>query len=48
MGHNLLHGRMAFVGETPWHGLDKKVPASVTAAELCRAAGLDWAVRPAV
>jgi phage/plasmid-like protein (TIGR03299 family) len=35
---------MAYVGETPWHRLGKTVPGSVTAEELCRAAGLNWSV----
>lgn len=45
MGHNLFHGRMAFVDEAPWHGLGKRVPESITTQELCVAAGLDWSVR---
>lgn len=40
---------MAYVGQTPWHGQGKRVPAEVTAKEMIRAAGLDWLVekRPA-
>src|SRR6516225_1161495 len=49
MPHNLFEGRMAFVGEVPWHGLGTAVPSSVTAAEMIDAAGLAWkvTVRPA-
>lgn len=45
MAHNLFGDRMAFVGETPWHGLGKQVTETVTAAEMCNAAGLTWSVR---
>ena len=45
MAHNLLRGRMAYVGEVPWHGLGKAVASTVTAKEMCEAAGLDWKVR---
>lgn len=40
---------IAYVGEVPWHGLGKPVPPTVRAAEMIRAAGLDWRVemRPA-
>jgi phage/plasmid-like protein (TIGR03299 family) len=44
MPHNLFKGRMAFVGEVPWHGLGTSVPPSVTAAEMIEAAGLAWKV----
>jgi phage/plasmid-like protein (TIGR03299 family) len=44
MPHNLFMGRMAFVGEVPWHGLGTSVSASVTAAEMVEAANLGWAV----
>jgi hypothetical protein len=44
MPHGLLHGRMAFDDETPWHGLGTQVPAGVTAAEMIKAAHLDWQV----
>lgn len=45
MGHNLFQGRMAFVGETPWHRLGTKVPESIGAKDMCSAAGLDWSVQ---
>ena len=40
---------MAYAGEKPWHDLGSKVPATVKAAEMIRAAGLDWEIqkRPA-
>jgi len=40
---------MAYYGEVPWHGLGKRVPKNVTAAEMIHAADLDWEVelRPA-
>src|SRR6266851_4345097 len=49
MAHNLHNGRMAYVGETPWHELGRKVPPTVSASEMIGAAGLAWKVdaRPA-
>ena len=44
MGHNLLNNTMAFVGKQPWHGLGCPVAPNVSAAEMCRQAGLDWQV----
>jgi phage/plasmid-like protein (TIGR03299 family) len=35
---------MAYVGETPWHGLGKAVPADVSPSQMLKAAGLDWQV----
>ena len=35
---------MAYVGETPWHGLGKRVPADVSPQQMLEAAGLDWTV----
>lgn len=45
MAHNLKNNQMAWVDEAPWHGLGKNVPPTVTAREMCSAAGLEWAVR---
>ena len=35
---------MAYVGETPWHGLGKRVPADVSPEQMLDAAGLNWDV----
>jgi hypothetical protein len=35
---------MAFVGETPWHGLGKRVPNDVSPQQMLKAANLDWTV----
>ena len=35
---------MAYAGETPWHGLGKKVPADLSPEQMLEAAGLDWEV----
>jgi len=48
MAHNLeiINGQaqMAYVGETPWHGLGTKVPHDLTPEQMLKAAGLDWTV----
>lgn len=36
---------MAYAGETPWHGLGRKVSDCLTPEEMLVAAGLDWEVR---
>jgi phage/plasmid-like protein (TIGR03299 family) len=35
---------MAYAGETPWHGLGKKVSNKLSPDEMLKAAGLDWSV----
>ncbi len=45
MAHNLLQDTMAFVGAPAWHGLGRRVPSCVSAAEMIQAANLDWKVR---
>lgn len=48
MAHNIemVDGiaQMAYVGEVPWHGLGKQVPADLTPDQMLEAAGLDWEV----
>lgn len=48
MSHELefVNGQasMAYVGEVPWHGLGKEVPADLTPQQMLEAAGLDWQV----
>jgi phage/plasmid-like protein (TIGR03299 family) len=51
MAHNLTqtNGRaeMAYVGDTPWHGLGTRLERVATSAEMIVAAGLDWEVEKA-
>jgi phage/plasmid-like protein (TIGR03299 family) len=42
MAHALFQDTMAYVGETPWHGLGKKVLRQTSAEDMIRAANLDW------
>lgn len=42
MSHNVE--TMAYAGETPWHGLGKKVHADLTPEQFLVEAGLDWRV----
>lgn len=48
MAHNIekIDGeyQMAWSGETPWHGLGKKVPNDLTPEQMLEAAGLNWEV----
>lgn len=36
--------QMAYVGDTPWHGLGTRVPADLTPEQMLDAAGLNWTV----
>ena len=36
---------MAYVGDVPWHGLGKRVPADVSPDQMLKAANLDWEVK---
>jgi phage/plasmid-like protein (TIGR03299 family) len=36
---------MAYAGETPWHGLGKRVPADLSPEQMLKAADLDWTVQ---
>lgn len=48
MSHELemVNGQaqMAYVGETPWHGLGVRVSDDLTPEQMMKAAGLDWTV----
>ena len=48
MAHELeiLNGeaQMAYVGDVPWHGLGKRVPADLSPDQFMVTAGLDWTV----
>lgn len=44
MAHNLYQDKMAFTGETPWHGLGTHFQEQFTAAEAIEAAALGYAV----
>ena len=37
--------QMAYVGETPWHGLGVRVSNDLTPAQMMKKAGLDWDVK---
>jgi len=51
MSHNLeiVNGQaqMAYVGETPWHGLGTLVDSDISVDGMVKAAGLDWTVTKA-
>jgi phage/plasmid-like protein (TIGR03299 family) len=36
---------MAYVGEEPWHGLGKRVPADLSPIQMLEAADLNWSVK---
>jgi len=48
MAHELemINGeaQMAYVGETPWHGLGVRVDEGISPAEMMKVSGLDWTV----
>lgn len=53
MLHNMSHAleqldngeySIAWAGETPWHGLGKRVPNDLTAEQMMQAANVDWTV----
>ena len=48
MAHELefVNGQasMAYVGDVPWHGLGKRVPADVSPEQMLEAANLNWEV----
>lgn len=44
MAHEIYNGEMAYVGQTPWHGLGENVPANSSAETMLKAAKLDWQV----
>lgn len=48
MAHNIeiVDGKaqMAYVGETPWHGLGREVPSDLTPEQMLDAAGINWEV----
>ena len=37
--------QMAYAGETPWHGLGKRVSPDLAPVEMMREAGVDWKVK---
>ncbi len=38
------YAEMAFVGDTPWHGLGQELPAEADMATWRQAAGMDWTI----
>ena len=48
MAHNIemVDGKasMAYAGDTPWHGLGKRVPDDLTPDQMLEEAGLNWSV----
>jgi len=37
---------LSYSGQTPWHGLGRRLPSNVTGEDMIRFAGLDWEVIP--
>lgn len=44
VAHALFRDTLAYVGESPWHRLGRRVPRGTASAEFIKAAGLDWEV----
>lgn len=44
MAHQIENNQIAYVGQTPWHGLGHKVDSGTTGAEMLKITGLDWTV----
>ena len=44
MAHRIENQEIAYVGETPWHGLGTRMPAGASAEEMLAAAKLAWEV----
>lgn len=38
---------MAYIGEKPWHGLGQELPEDATIEQMRKAAGMEWAGKPA-
>ena len=52
MAHELTirndgYAEMAFVGETPWHGLGQELEAGAGMEQWRKAAGMDWTIESA-
>lgn len=45
MAHMIENNMIAFVGETPWHGLGVKVDPTLTPIQWLIAAGMNWEVK---
>lgn len=49
MSHNITmkngKAEMAYVGETPWHGLGQELQRGASIETWCQAAGMDWKVQ---
>lgn len=45
MAHEITNNMLAYKGQTPWHGLGVAVEATMSGAEMLKAAKLDWTVQ---